>query len=108
MKPAVKRPVKPLVTPAVPADHHLALLTALCNLPTAPYLEHHVIAFLLEWAKPHAPHLTTRRDKAGNAYLEYFRPGPALRKRSKSPLLLEAHMDHPGFITTSQKRDGTL
>lgn len=40
--------------------NHLALLSALCNLPTAPYFEQHVIAFLLAWAKPHAPFLTRR------------------------------------------------
>ena len=81
---------------------HFQILSAICDLPTAPFCEQHVIAWLLQWAALH-PQIATRRDKAGNVYLEYRR-GPA----RKNPLVLEAHMDHPGFVLTRQKRDGTL
>ncbi|HMD54578.1 MAG TPA: hypothetical protein VKJ65_08525, partial [Phycisphaerae bacterium] len=42
-------------------------------------------------------------DRWGNLYLDYRR-GP----RPKHTLILEAHMDHPGFIIKRQNRDGTL
>lgn len=45
----------------------------------------------------------SRRDKAGNVYLEYQRGA------SKTPpLVLEAHMDHPGFEVERQERRGKI
>jgi endoglucanase len=75
---------------------YVEVLTALCNLPTAPYCEQHVIAWLLAWAEER-PEIRVRRDRAGNVYLEYHRG-----KKPKTPLVIEAHMDHPGFVVTSQ------
>src|SRR5206468_2847746 len=43
------------------------------------------------------------RDKAANVYLEYARG-----RKSPSPLVIEAHMDHPGFVTTRQQPDGSI
>lgn len=85
------------------SQRHLEILTALCNLPTAPYCEQHVIAWLLKWAEAHD--IPTRRDRAGNVYLEYRR---GRIKRGTLPLVIEAHMDHPGFIVKRQGRDGRI
>jgi endoglucanase len=83
----------------------LQILTDLCNLPTAPYCEQHVIAWLLAWAQSHRGVIRTRRDPAGNVYLEYKR-GRA--PKSAAPLVIEAHMDLPGFIVERQRRDGRI
>jgi endoglucanase len=80
---------------------YLETLTALCNLPTAPYCEEHVIAWLLAWARERAKWIKTRRDRAGNVYLEYGRG-----RKTASPLVIEAHMDHPGFALRSISRSG--
>jgi putative aminopeptidase FrvX len=81
--------------PKIP-PRHLQLLTEICNLPTAPYHEHHVIAYLQSWANTHA--FKNWQDKAGNLYIEYRR-GP----KHKKPLIIEAHTDHPGFLATKQR-----
>jgi len=81
--------------------NHLQTLTAICNLPTAPYREQLVVAWLLEWAKQRRIHVT--RDGVGNVYLHYRRGKPF-----KRPLIIEAHMDHPGFVVKKQRRDGTI
>ncbi|HEY4329861.1 MAG TPA: hypothetical protein VGN88_09000 [Phycisphaerae bacterium] len=90
---------------------HQHILTTLCNLPTAPFREEHVMAWLVQWAQPHAPYVTISHDKARNVYLEY-RGGPKTRSKARGkksvPLVLEAHMDHPGFIVTRQCRDGKI
>ena len=83
--------------------NHLATLTALCNLPTAPYCEGEVIAWLLAWAKRHEGTIHAARDKAGNVYLTYRRG-----RAGRAPLVLEAHMDHPGFKVVRQRRNGTI
>ena len=83
-------------------QRQLDVLTAICNLPTAPYQEQHVIEWLCRWAARH-PAIRTRRDRAGNVYLHYRR-GPARR----TPLVIEAHMDHPGFVAQRQRRNGQV
>ena len=81
----------------------LEILTELCNLPTAPYCEEHVSAWLRRWAEGHAGAIGVRQDRAGNVYLEY-RKGRARH----GPLVCEAHMDHPGFTVVRQRRDGKI
>ena len=85
------------------SERELEILAAVCNLPTAPYREQHVIAWLLAWAERQSGAIKVRRDRAGNVYLEYRRG-----RKSARPLVIEAHMDHPGFIVTRQQRDGTV
>ena len=85
---------------------NLEILRALCDLPTAPYCEQHVIGWLLRWADGHGGAIGSWRDKAGNLYLEY-RHGVG-RRRKLVPLVLEAHMDHPGCVLERQRRDGTI
>ena len=77
----------------------------MCNLPTAPYAEQHVIAWLMDWAGAPRRHkwMTVKRDRAGNVHLHYRRG-----KVAAAPLVIEAHMDHPGFVVRSARRDGTI
>lgn len=82
----------------------LEVLTDLCNLPTAPYCEQHVIAYLLAWAKQRRKHIRVKRDAVGNVYLHY-RHNPA---KGAPPLVIEAHMDHPGFVSLGTAADGRL
>lgn len=76
-------------------DNYLKVLKSLCDLPTAPYCEQHVIAWLLAWAEGHAGKVTAEQDQVGNVYLHYTGGGVG---RSAAPLVIEAHMDHPGFV----------
>lgn len=70
-------------------DAALAILRDLLSQPTAPYHEERVAArvraYLDEWDVPF------REDDGGNIIARLQR-GPACR-----PLILMAHMDHPGF-----------
>ena len=81
----------------------IEVLTAMGNLPTAPYCEGAVIEWLLKWAERLGDSAGVRRDKVGNVYVEYVRG-----KRSSAPLVIEGHLDHPGFVVTGRARDGTL
>jgi endoglucanase len=86
-----------------PYRRYRDVLTALCNLPTAPYCEGAVIEWLLHWAQGLGKAVRVRRDGVGNVHIEYRRgsaKGP--------PLVIEAHLDHPGFVLTGTARDGTL
>lgn len=79
------------------------VLTALCNLPTAPYCEKAVIDWLLAWTTTLGKTVRVRRDGVGNVHVEYRRG-----KIKSPPLVIEAHLDHPGFVLTGTARDGTL
>jgi endoglucanase len=69
----------------------LALAERTLSCPTAPYREGAVIAWLHEFAGAR-PELSLREDPDGNLVL--VRRG--LRPQ-RAPLVLAAHMDHPGF-----------
>ncbi len=69
----------------------LQLLKAVVSLPTAPFREFHVQAFVREWAAENGIEL--EQDPAGNLLLTYKGRGRA----PKNPWVLQAHMDHPGF-----------
>jgi putative aminopeptidase FrvX len=62
-------------------------------LPTASFLEHSVLAYLRRFADDRG--LAYDEDDFGNAYVTY-RKG-----RVRRPLVLGAHMDHPGFVVTA-------
>jgi endoglucanase len=85
------------------STRHRDVLTAICNLPTAPYCEAAVVRWLLEWAATLGKSVQVRRDGVGNVHVHY-----RLGKAPPAPLVIEAHMDHPGFVVTSTARDGTL
>ena len=78
----------------------IAARTMAC--PTAPFREGTVIDWVREFAA-RCPHLDLRPDAHGN--LELRRRGV---RASRSPLLLGAHMDHPGFraLACAKARDG--
>ena len=81
------------------------ILARLCDTPTAPYRENLVIAAIRQWHSStiRSNAIRWREDVAGNIHLDY-RAG---RKGTRT-LVLESHLDHPGFIVTGMKRDGTI
>jgi endoglucanase len=81
------RPPRSAVRPA----RVLRIAARTLSRPTAPYREGAVIAWVREWAAA-TPHVAVRADRDGN--LELRRRGV---RPSPSPLVLAAHMDHPGF-----------
>ncbi|NNM87546.1 MAG: hypothetical protein HKL95_03405 [Phycisphaerae bacterium] len=87
------------------ADSDLATLRWFCDIPTAPYHEHFVVAALRHWHQSHGRHryIGWRCDPAGNIHLDYHQGG-----RNSRLLVLEAHLDHPAFVVTSRRRDGTV
>ena len=66
------------------------LVREVVSIPTAPYLEGGVRAYLRAFAD--ARGLDHAEDEFGNAYVTYR------RGRKRRPLVLGAHMDHPGFV----------
>lgn len=76
----------------------LALAKKTMSQPTAPYREGAVIAWIREFAAAH-PRLTLR--DLGDQNLELRRRGV---RRSQTPLVLAAHMDHPGFRAIRSRR----
>ena len=75
----------------VRAAHVLRIAERTMSRPTAPYREGAVIAWVRDFATQN-PHLVLRSDPHGN--LELRRRGV---RRAATPLVLAAHMDHPGF-----------
>jgi len=78
------------------------LLTDLTSLPTAAGCEGRVIAYVEAWAKRRRS-VTLTRDRFGNLMLFRSRPRnprkPGKRDaRGASPIIFEAHMDHPAFV----------
>lgn len=68
----------------------LALARRVLTLPTAPYHEERVKAFVVEYCR-RLPDVRVGQDRAGNVIARYRR-GVA-----EAPLVFVAHMDHPGF-----------
>lgn len=66
-------------------------LLELLALPTAPYNEGHVVEYIRRWAAAR-PAVRLRQDEAGNLALTLKRGSTR-----RPPLVLAAHMDHPGF-----------
>ncbi len=78
-------------------DHDV--LMALTGLPTAAGCEDQVIGWVRQWVRQRR-NLTVSRDRFGN--LMIARRGV----RSRRPIVLEAHMDHPAFVITDVSREG--
>src|SRR4051812_7293314 len=68
------------------------ILTDLCSIPTAPFVEDRVYAYVDDFVR-RRPRLKLSRDRFGNRLIE-------LRGSSRaSPrLVFVAHTDHPGFV----------
>ncbi len=83
----------------------LTTLRWLCDIPTAPYHEHFVVAALRSWYQSHDRHRHIRWhcDPAGNIHLDYHK-GRGISRL----LVLEAHLDHPAFVVTSRGRNGLV
>ncbi|MFA9477922.1 hypothetical protein ACERK3_06380 [Phycisphaerales bacterium AB-hyl4] len=80
--------------PIPPADAEI--LRQVLALPTSPFHEAHVARFVEAFARERD--LPCKRDRFGNLYVSYHHGQP----RSQ-PIVLEAHMDHPGFHVESVK-----
>src|SRR4051794_3291148 len=69
----------------------MKILNDLCSVPTAPFVEQHVVRYVEQFVKSR-PALKLSRDRFGNLLVE-------LKGRSNSPRwVFTAHMDHPGFV----------
>ncbi len=76
----------------------LRLAERTLSCPTAPYREGAVIAWVREFAASH-PELRLESDPHGNLHLR--RLGV---RATRTPLVLSAHMDHPGFRALRSER----
>ena len=83
----------------------LKLLKAVTSIPTAPFVEHRVDAFVDAFIKQHnaKPKLKLVRDRFGNALIT--RAG---KQKNKPRLVLVAHTDHPGFVAYQMDGPTTL
>lgn len=73
-------------------QQQLQVLTDLLALPTSPFHERYPLRYVRAFcARQKALKLT--EDRFGNL-LAHYRPA---RRRNKRPIVLEAHLDHPGF-----------
>ncbi|MEM9752642.1 MAG: M20/M25/M40 family metallo-hydrolase [Planctomycetota bacterium] len=72
-------------------------LTDLTGLPTAAGREDAVIAWVRRWAK-RRPWASLEADQFGNLSL---RDRAWRRRKSREPVVLVAHMDHPAFVAES-------
>jgi putative aminopeptidase FrvX len=70
---------------------HRKLLLDLLALPTSPFNEQHVVSYVRTWASRRSA-ISLSQDRFGNLLLRVRRGRP-----STHPLVLAAHMDHPGF-----------
>lgn len=78
------------------------ILTELCSIPTAPFVEHDVIEYAREFVRQH-PALKLSSDRFGNLLIVL--PG---KTRSGPRWVFTAHMDHPGFIAEKMLDRKTL
>lgn len=69
----------------------LRLTRAVLTIPTAPYHEHGVRQFVINHCRQLG--LRPQLDRGGNVIVR----GTKLSRRAGPPLVLVAHMDHPGF-----------
>jgi putative aminopeptidase FrvX len=83
--------------------HHLQILRSVLERPTAPFVEDRV-ADLVHQTAARLDHVRFRRDPEGNLVLRYKKGD----ERVAHPIVVQAHMDHPGFIAQSQTRTGRL
>ncbi len=79
-------PSKPVRT----AEPVAALMRRIVSIPSISFREEHVVEALREFAGERG--LRFQRVAGGNVLIEYR------RGRGRRPLVLGAHMDHPGFV----------
>ena len=86
---------------------HLKTLKRIVDLPTAPFAEDHVAAFIRAFVAGR-PELRLREDRFGNLLVKYTPKRLAKAVRGSRPVLFSAHMDHPGFIAGRMIGPGRL
>lgn len=64
------------------------------TIPTAPFAEHRVIAYIESFVG-RCKDCALTRDEAGNVLVHFHRPGRAVAR----PVCITAHTDHPGFVS---------
>lgn len=87
----------------------LAILKTICDLPTAPFCEEHVMAWIEQFIRTLSPPgtLTYVFDNAGNLRVDHViepetsggTTGDRDGREDRRQLVFEAHVDHPGFIS---------
>ncbi|MGC8560273.1 MAG: hypothetical protein ACP5O1_06285 [Phycisphaerae bacterium] len=110
------------------SSHFLSILKTICDLPTAPLREEHVLGWIAAFVETLTPpgKLECHFDRAGNLRVDHIVPddssaGPKAKADADGPqrgaaeagrrkLAFEAHLDHPGFVTREMVReeDGLL
>lgn len=86
-----------------PTAKEKRLLLDMLSLPTAPFAEGYVIAFILN-RLPRSRFLHVEQDDVGNLLLRYKRGA----RRVARPVAFNAHVDHPGFVVAEDAADGCL
>ncbi|MGC9258939.1 MAG: M20/M25/M40 family metallo-hydrolase [Phycisphaerae bacterium] len=86
-------------------DSFYRILARLCDTPTAPYREERVVTAIRQWHGHlrRSGFINWREDAAANVHLDYH-----MGRKTSRILVLEAHLDHPGYIVTGRGRDGTI
>src|SRR5580658_4798241 len=69
------------------------ILQSLCSVPTAPFAEDRVVAYVEEFVRKRKK-LSLRADRWGNLLIEQRGRGKSRHPR----WVFTAHMDHPGFV----------
>lgn len=83
---------------------HRRILLELLALPTAPFCEDYVEAYVERFCGPRRA-LTCKRDRWGNLLIAYKRRGGGATGRT---IAFVAHMDHPGFQAVRPLGNGQL
>ncbi len=96
----------------------LSIIKTICDLPTAPFQEQHVMAWIRQYLETLSPQreLRVREDRAGNLFVDYGtssidgagQSAAAAAAIDRRRLVFEAHVDHPGFICGATHLDGTM
>lgn len=90
------------------------ILHDLLTLPTAPFAEHHVIAYIETFVKQR-PACSLSRDAAGNLLVRFKQDEDRGRRDENArngalrrPICITAHMDHPGFVSDAMSSRNRL
>ncbi len=94
----------------------LAILKTMCDLPTAPLREEHVLAWVEQYILTLSPpgKLACVFDRAGNLRVDHLvdlengseAKGDGGGREDQRRLIFEAHVDHPGFISEEMIDEG--
>ncbi|GJM44724.1 MAG: hypothetical protein DHS20C21_15660 [Gemmatimonadota bacterium] len=83
-----------------PTKRWLKIAEGILGRPTAPLLEESPADWIRGFVAAR-PGLSLDQDRWGNLIVKY----PGARKPKSPPLVLVAHLDHPGFVVTELKGD---